>query len=117
MWDSARVGAGAAPIKTKEGWLEIYHGAEVLGEHSHRYCLGALLLDLDDPTKVIARSQEPIMEPLAEYERTGFFGNVVFTNGHVVKGDEILLYYGAADSYSCGARLSVASILSSLKEV
>jgi predicted GH43/DUF377 family glycosyl hydrolase len=117
MWDSARVGAGAAPIKTKAGWLEIYHGAEVLGEHSHRYSLGALLLDLNDPTKVLARSVEPIMEPIAEYERTGFFGNVVFTNGHVVKGDEILLYYGAADSYSCGARLSIASILSSLKEV
>ena len=117
MWDSARVGAGAAPIKTSEGWLEIYHGAEILGEFSHRYALGALLLDLDDPTKVIARSVDPIMEPIAEYERTGFFGNVVFTNGHVVKGDEILLYYGAADSYSCGARLSIAAILKSLKEV
>ena len=83
MWDSARVGAGAAPIRTPEGWLEIYHGADA----NNRYCLGALLLDLESPWKVLARSSEPIMEPLAEYERTGFFGNVVFTNGHVVDGD------------------------------
>ena len=117
MWDSARVGAGAAPIKTSEGWLEIYHGAEELGVNGHRYCLGALLLDLDDPTKVLARSHDPIMEPTETYERQGFFGNVVFTNGHVVKGDEITLYYGAADSYSCGARLSINQILTSLKGV
>ncbi len=64
MWDCARVGAGAAPIKTEEGWLEIYHGADF----NHRYCLGALLLDLNDPSKVIARSEEPIMEPIAAYE-------------------------------------------------
>lgn len=60
FWDSARVGAGAAPIKTPEGWLEIYHGAD----HDHRYCLGALLLDLKDPTKVLARSGTPIFENL-----------------------------------------------------
>ncbi len=114
-WDSARVGAGAAPIKTSEGWLEIYHGAEELSEFSYRYCLGALLLDLEDPSKVIARSEEPIMEPVADYEVEGFFGNVVFSNGHVVKGNDILLYYGAADSYTCGAKLSIDKILSSLK--
>jgi predicted GH43/DUF377 family glycosyl hydrolase len=114
MWDSARIGAGSAPIKTDQGWLEIYHGAEELPT-GHRYCLGALLLDLDDPTKVIARSIEPIMEPISPYELEGFYGNVVFTNGQVVRGDEVLLYYGAADSYSCGARLSITEILNSLK--
>ncbi|MGC2501929.1 MAG: glycoside hydrolase family 130 protein, partial [Silvibacterium sp.] len=81
-WDSARVGAGASPIWTERGWLEIYHGAN----EKNRYCLGALLLDLNEPWKVIARSQQPIMEPLAEYERNGFFGEVIFTNGHVVNG-------------------------------
>jgi predicted GH43/DUF377 family glycosyl hydrolase len=114
MWDSARIGAGSAPIKTEQGWLEIYHGAEELPT-GHRYCLGALLLDLDDPTKVIARSIQPIMEPSASYEVEGFYGNVVFTNGQVVRGDEVLLYYGAADSYTCGARLSITEILNSLK--
>jgi len=111
MWDSARVGAGAAPIRTPEGWLEIYHGAN--GEH--RYCLGALLLDLESPWKVLARSREPIMEPIAEYERTGFFGNVVFTNGHVVDGDTVTIYYGASDSVICGARLSIREILQTLR--
>ena len=110
LWDSARVGAGAAPIRTPEGWLEIYHGAD--GEH--RYCLGALLLDLESPWKVLARSREPIMEPIADYERTGFFGNVVFTNGHVVDGDELTVYYGASDSVICGARLSIREIVRTL---
>jgi predicted GH43/DUF377 family glycosyl hydrolase len=109
-WDSARVGAGAAPIKTKEGWLEIYHGAD----EQHRYSLGAVLLDLNDPTRVLARSREPIMEPSAAYELTGFFGNVVFTNGHLVDGDKITLYYGASDEVICGATMSIESILSDI---
>lgn len=111
MWDSARVGAGAAPIRTPEGWLEIYHGAD----EKHRYCLGALLLDLKDPSKVIARSHEPIAEPTAPYERTGFFGNVIFTNGHLVDGDTIRLYYGASDEVICGADVSILKILATLK--
>lgn len=110
-WDSARVGAGAAPIQTDAGWLEIYHGAD---EH-HRYCLGALLLDRTEPWKVLARSDAPIMAPEADYETAGFFGNVVFTNGHIVRGDEITLYYGASDSVICGARLSIREILSTLR--
>ncbi len=110
MWDSARVGSGAAPIKTEQGWLEIYHGAN----DEHRYCLGALLLDLKDPSRVIARSEKPIMEPTAEYERVGFFGNVVFTNGHYVDGDTIHLYYGASDEVICGADFSIGEILNSL---
>lgn len=109
-WDSARIGAGAAPIRTERGWLEIYHGADA----NHRYCLGALLLDLEQPWKVLARSQDPIMEPIADYETSGFFGNVVFTNGHVVEGDEIKLYYGASDTVICGATLSISEILASL---
>lgn len=109
-WDSVRVGAGASPIRTSAGWLEIYHGAN----EQHRYCLGGLLLDLDQPWKVIARSEEPIMEPVADYERTGFFGNVIFTNGHRVDGDAITIYYGAADSVICGATFSLAEILDSL---
>jgi predicted GH43/DUF377 family glycosyl hydrolase len=112
MWDSVRVGAGAAPIRTSEGWLEIYHGADA----NHRYCLGALLLDLEQPWKVLARSEDPIMEPTAEYERTGFFGNVIFTNGHLVDGDMLTIYYGASDSVICGARFSIPEILQSLRQ-
>ena len=109
-WDSARVGAGAPPIRTPAGWLEIYHGAD----EKHRYCLGALLLDLQQPWKVLARSKTPILEPTAPYECSGFFGQVVFTNGHFVDGDQITMYYGASDSVICGARLSIAQILKSL---
>lgn len=110
-WDNARVGAGAAPIKTAEGWLEVYHGAN----EKHQYCLGAFLMALDDPSKVLARTEEPIMVPAADYELHGFFGEVVFTNGHIVNGDELTIYYGAADEFVCGAKFSVKEILSALK--
>jgi predicted GH43/DUF377 family glycosyl hydrolase len=110
-WDGARVGAGGAPIRTSQGWLEIYHGATA---NPTRYCLGALLLGLDEPWKALARSSEPIMEPIAEYEQAGFFGNVVFTNGHLVEGDEVTIYYGASDSVICGATFSIAEILKTL---
>lgn len=109
-WDSERIGSGAAPIKTDRGWLAIYHGADCNG----RYCLGALLLDLEDPTRVLARSDQPLMTPEADYERKGFYGNTVFTNGHVIDGDRLLLYYGAADTVVCGAELSIREILSTL---
>jgi len=110
-FDSKRLGAGAAPIKTEKGWLEIYHGATA----ENRYCLGAILLDLEDPSKVIARSEQPIMEPKETYELTGFFGEVIFTNGHLVKGDEIKMYYGAADEVVGLATFSIKEILKTLK--
>lgn len=110
-WDNARVGAGAAPIKTDKGWLEIYHGANKL----HQYCLGAFLLDLDDPSKVLARTEAAIMIPSMPYELIGFFGNVVFTNGHIVNGDTVTIYYGASDEFVCGATISITEIFSFLK--
>ncbi|WP_443944440.1 glycoside hydrolase family 130 protein [Pedobacter sp. AW1-32] len=110
FWDSARVGAGAAPIKTSAGWLEIYHGAN----ENHQYALGAFLMDIDNPYQVIAQTENPIMFPLKEYELSGFFGHVVFTNGHIVNGDELIIYYGAADEFVCGARFSIQEILQML---
>lgn len=112
-WDSARVGAGAAPIRTAQGWLEIYHGATA----GNRYCLGALLLDLNEPWRILARSRAPIMEPSRPYELEGFFGQVIFTNGHLVDGDRLTIYYGAADSVICAANLSISGILGSLTPV
>lgn len=112
-WDSKRVGAGAAPIKTTGGWLSIYHGAN----EKNQYCLGAFLMDLKDPSKVIARTDLPIMVPTKEYETNGFFGNVVFTNGHIVDadGDTVTIYYGVSDEFVCGARFSIKEIYSFLK--
>lgn len=110
FWDEGRIGAGAVPIRTKDGWLEIYHGMDA----QSRYCLGALLLDLDDPSKIIARSAEPIVEPEADYEKNGFFGAVVFTCGGVVKGSKLKLYYGASDRTMAGAELDINDLLSEL---
>ena len=113
LWDNKRVGAGAAPIKTDQGWLAIYHGAN----EQSQYCLGAFLMDLNDPTKVISRTIEPIMVPTAEYELTGFFGHVVFTNGHITEpdGDTVTVYYGASDEFVCAAKFSIKEIISLLK--
>jgi len=110
MWDSVRVGAGAAPILTDRGYLAIYHGCN----EDTRYCLGAMLLDTDDPRRVLARCDEPIMEPTTDYELEGFFGNVVFSNGQIVDGDRVTVYYGAADTTICAAELSIDEILSIL---
>ncbi|MEZ0296167.1 MAG: glycoside hydrolase family 130 protein [Candidatus Methylacidiphilales bacterium] len=111
-WDCERVGAGTSPIKTPEGWLALYHAAD----YNIRYCLGALLLDLKQPWKVLARSREPFFVPEVSYETAGFMPNVVFHNGTVDLGDGNLeLYYGAGDLVTCGARVRVADILAHLK--
>jgi predicted GH43/DUF377 family glycosyl hydrolase len=114
MWDSIRIGAGAVPIKTSEGWLEIYHGVN----EQQGYCLGAVLLELENPAHILARSNIPFLIPETEYERIGFFGNVVFTCGAVValsESDPIVhIYYGAADQYTCRADIELEDILDSL---
>lgn len=92
-WDQRKVGGGAPMLRTEKGWLQIYHGVD----QAQRYCLGALLLKLDDPTQIVARLREPLMEPTATYEREGFFGNVVFTCGALIRGGSLHIYYGAAD--------------------
>lgn len=109
-WDDARIGGGAVPFKTEKGWLELYHGAT----KDHRYCMGAVLLDLEDPTKVIARSEAPLVEPDAPYEAEGFFGGVVFSCGVLVHGDIVKMYYGAADTSMACCELSLSEILDSL---
>ncbi|MGJ3205222.1 BtaManbiosPhlase [Geobacillus thermoleovorans] len=112
-WDSARIGGGAVPIKTEHGWLELYHGAS----DDHRYCMGAVLLDLNDPAKVIARSERPLVEPEADYEVNGFFGRVVFSCGALVDGDVVKMYYGAADTSMACVELKLDEILDSLVKV
>jgi len=106
-WDSARIGAGAVPFKTEEGWLEIYHGAS----KDDRYCLGAVLLDADEPSKVLARSEKPVVEPWAVYEQNGYFGDVVFTCGLLYEEGMVKLYYGAADTYIAYAEIKLADII------
>ncbi len=99
-WETGRIGAGTPPIRTDRGWLEMYHGnRKAPGEAGVGvYSAGALLLDLDDPRRVIAQAQEPVMVPEADFERDGFVPNVVFPTGIVERGDSLLVYYGAADT-------------------
>lgn len=111
MWDGTRIGCGSPPILTDAGWLSIYHGAD----EAQRYSLGAVLLDRDDPRRIIARSDEPLIRPEAPYETEGFFGGVCFSCGHLERpGGEIWLYYGAADTVMAGAVTSVGEILANL---
>jgi len=92
-WDSLRVGAGGVPIETKEGWLVIYHAYDT----NHIYRLGACLLDLDSPWRVIHRPKDFFMEPLEIWEREGDVPNVVFSCANPVVDDTVYMYYGGAD--------------------
>ncbi|SEN62097.1 Predicted glycosyl hydrolase, GH43/DUF377 family [Sphingomonas gellani] len=92
-WESAKIGGGAQLIETEKGWLQIYHGVDA----DQRYSLGALLLDLDDPRIVRARLSRPLASPVEDYERHGFFPDVLFSCGALVEGGELRVYYGAAD--------------------
>ncbi|MHC4441676.1 MAG: glycoside hydrolase family 130 protein [Planctomycetota bacterium] len=108
MWDSLKTGGGAVPIKTKQGWLSIYHGAD----DDQRYSLGIILADLEDPGKILARSKNPLLEPKTEYEKTGFFGQVIFTCGAIAESDgRVIIYYGAADEYTCAAETTIDYLL------
>ncbi|MNZ61361.1 Beta-1,4-mannooligosaccharide phosphorylase [compost metagenome] len=109
-WDGGRMGGGAVPIRTEKGWLALYHGADT----KHRYCMGAVLLDLEDPGKVLARSTRPFMEPEAEYEVNGFFGGVVFSCGALLVGDTVRMYYGAADEVMAVADIPLSDIFDTL---
>jgi predicted GH43/DUF377 family glycosyl hydrolase len=98
-WETGRVGAGAPPMRTPRGWLEIYHGnrrSTTAGDVG-AYCAGAMLLDLDDPAHISQLAPHPILEPTEPYETAGFVPNVVFPGGLVERDDRIAVYYGVAD--------------------
>ncbi len=110
-WDSYRVGASAVPIETEEGWLEIYHGTKMTSA-GPIYRAGAVLLDLDDPSVVIGRSDVPILAPRADYERIGDINNVVFASGAIVEDDgSVKVYYGAADTSICVATGKLSDLI------
>lgn len=112
MWDSKKIGIAAPPIKTKKGWVLFYHG---VSKEDGFYRVGALLLDLADPTKIIARSDEPLLEPEMQYEKEGQIPNVVFPCGAVLIGDTIFVYYGGADQVVGVATIKLADVLAYLK--
>ncbi len=105
FWDKTVKGAGTPPIKTKEGWLVLYHAI-----NDGKYKVGAMLLDLQDPAKVLYRSPEPILSPDIFYENDGKPG-VVYASGAVVKDGKLLVYYGGGDRHTCVAETPLEPLI------
>jgi beta-1,4-mannooligosaccharide/beta-1,4-mannosyl-N-acetylglucosamine phosphorylase len=126
LWDE-RIGAGPPPLRTRSGWLLVYHGVATHFSGTNIYQAGAAILDLDDPRRVIARTRDNILEPRKLYELVGQVPNVVFPSGWIVDeiDDEgfasedggVLLYYGAADTSVCLATTTVGRLLESCEPV
>lgn len=115
-WAWAKIGPGAVPIKTPEGWLNIFHGVRTQCKSHYVYQLGVCLHDLEDPSKVIALAREAILEPETSYELVGQTPSVVFTCGAVVEPDQsIKLYYGGADTVMALATTSVERLLHAVR--
>ncbi|MEI6479201.1 MAG: hypothetical protein WCO18_02805, partial [bacterium] len=112
-WDKWIRGAGAPPIKTKDGWLVFYHAMD---DDWSKYKVGAMLLDLKDPRKVIARAKEPILYPSEDYENNGYKSGVVYVSGAVVKDGNLLIYYGCSDCHVGVAYSNLDEFLEELKK-
>ncbi len=112
-WDKWLRGAGAPPLKTEEGWLLFYHAMD---DDWSKYKVGAMLLDLKDPTKVLHRSKEPVLVPEEFYENSGYKPGVVYVSGAVVKDGNLLVYYGCSDSYIGVAYAPLEEFLEALKK-
>lgn len=116
LFDNIHLEMGPPPIKTKSGWLVFYHGVNQM----MIYRLGYLLLDLDNPQKILFRSTEPIFSPLAAYElghKIDITHNkkpqVIFCNGAILSGNALRIYYGAGDKFVCTATAKLAEIINS----
>jgi predicted GH43/DUF377 family glycosyl hydrolase len=114
-WGSDKIGASTQPIKTKGGWLMLYHGVRGFGVTSI-YKLGAMLLDLNNPYKILGKSKEPILAPEYDYERIGDVPNVVFTAGWILEeNNDVKIYYSGADMNICLATTTVNELISICK--
>ncbi|MFH1454711.1 MAG: hypothetical protein ABIF22_00045 [bacterium] len=113
-WDTWLRGAGPPPLKTDDGWLIFYHALSA--NETHKYKLGAMLLDLHNPKKIIARSSAPILLPDMWYENDWKPG-IVYTCGVVVRDDTMFVYYGGGDKYICVATASFKDFMNSLKNI
>jgi len=111
-WDNIVRGAGAPPLKTKYGWLVLYHAMDK--RDPNKYKVGAMLLDHDDPTKILHRCKHPILEPVVHYENNGAKAGVVYVCGAVIKENTLFVYYGGADSVVCVATENLDEFLEDL---
>lgn len=118
-WDDGRVGGGVPPIRTDHGWLKIYHASckPGPGEPIGVYAAGALLLHLEDPSRVLAASPEAFMRPEMDFEKQGFVKAVVFPTGYAMRGEDLLLYFGAADTNVGVVRYRLNDLLDSLRPI
>lgn len=107
---------GAPPIKTDAGWLIIYSYMRNFYTHQRLFTIEALLLDLHDPSRLIGRTHDPLLTPKANYEIKGDVPNVVFPSGAVIKGNHLMIYYGAADTTGCMAICNVHELLARLQQ-
>jgi predicted GH43/DUF377 family glycosyl hydrolase len=110
-WEASKIGGAAPPLKTPDGWLMLYHAVGA----DNRYRVGAMLLDLADPTCVLARTPEPIYEPAAWYETDGIYQGIAFPCGNVVIDGTLFVYYGGADQYCGVATCALADLLAHLR--
>lgn len=116
-----KVGPAAPPVKTEKGWLTVFHAVDIdpsRGKNGwedswkKRYTAGIMLLDLDDPTKIVGLSKKPLLAPETSYERNGFRNDVVFPGGMILEDSgEVKIYYGAADTVECLATAHVDDLI------
>ncbi len=110
-WDSKRIGISAPPIETPHGWLLLYHG---ISKRTSHYSVRAALLDINDPSNVLYRTEDTILDPQMPYEKQGITPNTVFPCGTVLIRGELFVYYGGADSVVAVATVALADLLSGL---
>lgn len=127
FWDAWKIGAGAPPIETDKGWLFIYHGIDKIGlkraktsygtvDHERTYRLGVMLIDKNDPEKILYRSIKWILEPEEKYEKEGMVPNVVFSCGAVIINNMFFIYYGGADTVIGAASCKMPDLLKAIKD-
>jgi beta-1,2-mannobiose phosphorylase / 1,2-beta-oligomannan phosphorylase len=113
FWDSKKVGAGSPPMETKDGWLLIYQS--VGHQDPSRYKIGAMMLDKNNPSRVLYRTHIPVIEPDESYENNGFKAGVVYPCGSVIMNDNLNIYYGGADTVVCAATCNLDTFLDEMK--
>lgn len=112
-WEARHIGGGAPPIRTKKGWLMLYHGVEPYNK-GRIYHTGAALFDLRDPKKLIARLPKPLMSPDKPYEMEGHVNNVTFPTGTAIFKNRLYIYYGTSDTYVAVASVNINSLIKEL---
>jgi predicted GH43/DUF377 family glycosyl hydrolase len=111
-WEFIQIGNCGSPLETNEGWIVLTHGVGPM----RKYCIGAMLLDLDDPSKIIARLDEPLLVP-QEKERDGYVPNVVYSCGALIHNNELVIPYAMSDINSGIATVDVNALLSSMRVI